>query len=78
MLKEFIQKITQWALEKEEEAAKQCAIPIEEIERQLKVLNEKKEELQKKCEEQLKELDALIERVEHIKVQEKLRCENKN
>ncbi len=82
MLKEFIKKITEWALEKEEEAAKKCAIPIEEIERQLKILNEKKEELQKKCEEQIKELDALIERIEHIKVQEELRCkmkeENKN
>ena len=77
MLKDFIKKITDWALEKEEEAAKKCAIPMEEIEKQLKILNEKKEELQKKCEEQLKELDALIKRIENIKVQEELRCKMK-
>jgi len=76
MFKELIKKITEWALEKEEEAAKKCAIPMEEIEKQLKILNEKRDELKKKCEEELKELDALIERVEHIKVQEELRCKN--
>ena len=78
MFKEFLNKITEWALEKEEEAAKKCEIPIEEIEKQLKLLYEKKEELQKKCEEQLKEIDALIQRVEHIKVQEQLKCSTKN
>jgi flagellar capping protein FliD len=77
MLKEFIKKITLWALEKEEELAKECKIPIEEIDKQLKVLQEKKEELQKKCEEQLKELDDLIERINKIKAKEMLRCEKK-
>ena len=77
MLTEFLEKITEWALEKEELAAKKCEIPLSDIEKQLKILEDKKEELQKKCNEQLKILDNLISRIEHIKVQEALRCENK-
>ena len=77
MFKEFLKKITEWALEKEEEAAKNCAIPIEEIEKQLKILEEKREELKKKCDEQLKEFDELIERVKKIKATEELKCKSK-
>jgi len=77
MLKEFIKKMTEWALEKEEEAAKQCAIPLETIENQIKTVQEKRDELKKKCDEQLKELDLLLERLEKIRVAETLRCENK-
>ncbi len=74
MLKEFIQKITDWALEKEDELAKKCEIPVEEIDRQLNMLHEKRDELKKKCDEQLKEIDSLIERVNQIKTSETLRC----
>ena len=77
MFKELIKKITEWALEKEEEAAKKCAIPMEEIEKQLKVLHEKRDELKKKCEEEINELDELIKRVERIKAQEEQRCKLK-
>ena len=77
MLKEFIKKMTEWALEKEEEAAKECAIPIQTIEKQLNTLKEKRDELKQKCEEQLNELDELIKRLEKIKAQEELRCKTK-
>ena len=78
MLKEFLMKITDWVLQKEEEAAKNCAIPIEELDKQIQKLQEKKEELQKKCEEQIKTIDNLLERIEKIKNEEKLKCNNKN
>lgn len=76
MLKEFIKKMTDWALEKEEEAAKNCQIPVETIEKQLNVLTEKRDELKKRCEEQLNELNELIERVEKIKNTQLLKCNN--
>ena len=47
MLKDFIKKMTEWALEKEKEAAKNCEIPIEQIENQLNILQQKRDELQK-------------------------------
>ena len=75
MFGNFLLKVSDWILKKEEEAAKNCAIPEKEIEEQLKKLQEKKEELKKRCEEEIKVLDTLIERVEHIRVVEKLRCE---
>ncbi|GAB6044845.1 hypothetical protein JCM11957_04430 [Caminibacter profundus] len=74
MFKEFLKKITEWALEKEEEAAKECAIPLEEIEKQLNILKEKREELKKKYEEELNEIESLIQRVEKIKNIELLKC----
>jgi len=74
LYKEFLKKITEWALEKEEEAAKECAIPLEEIEKQLNILKEKREELKKKCEEELNEIESLIQRVEKIKNIELLKC----
>jgi len=78
MLKEFIKKMTDWALEKEEEAAKECAISMEQIEKQLKILTEKRDELKQKCDEQLKQLNELIEKVEKIKGIEELKCKAKN
>ncbi len=77
MFTEFLEKITNWVLDKEEKAAKNCQISTEDIDKQLKVLNEKKDELQKKCDEQLKIFNNLITRLERIKVEEALRCENK-
>ena len=38
MLKEFLMKITDWVLQKEEEAAKNCAISIEELDKQIQKL----------------------------------------
>jgi chromosome condensin MukBEF ATPase and DNA-binding subunit MukB len=77
MFKDIIKKITEWALEKEEEAAKNCAIPLEEIDRQLQILEEKRDELKKKCEEELNELENLIERIKKIKSTELLKCNAK-
>ena len=76
MLKEFIKKVSDWILQKEEEAAKECKINVEDIEKQIKAIEEKKDELKQRCEEQLKELDEFIARLEKIK-EASLKCENK-
>jgi len=44
----FVQKITEWLLEKEEEAAKSCTVPMQEIEYQIAKAQAEKEKLQKR------------------------------
>jgi hypothetical protein len=42
-MKNFIKTVTEWMLDKEEDMAKECAIPMEEIEYQIaKVESQKK------------------------------------
>jgi exonuclease VII small subunit len=74
---EFMRKITEWILQKEEEAAKSCKIPIEEIEKQIEVVKEKKRKLQEECEKNINELDKIIKRLESIKNIELTRCAKK-
>ena len=70
---EFIKKMMEWALEKEEEAAKQCHVSPEEVDEQIAKVQEKKEALQKKCQEELEELEKVIARLQKIK-EESLKC----
>ncbi len=69
----FIKKMMEWALEKEEEAAKQCHVAPEEVEEQIAKVQAKKAELEKKCKEELEEINKMIQRLEKIK-EESLRC----
>ncbi|NPA60071.1 MAG: hypothetical protein GXO30_06370 [Epsilonproteobacteria bacterium] len=64
---DFLKKMSEWALEKEEEVAKKCLIKPEDVEKQIKKTQEKKDELEKKCKENLDELKSLLERLEKIK-----------
>ena len=72
----FIKKITEWLLEKEEEMAKKCAVPMEEIEYQIAKVKAQKEKITKEYEEAIAELDSVLERLEKIKNIETLRCQN--
>jgi len=73
----FVQKITEWLLEKEEEAAKSCAVPMQEIEYQIAKAEAEKEKLQKRYDEAISELNHVLERLEKIKNIETLRCQTK-
>ena len=77
MFKELLQKMTDWSLEKEEEATKNCSIPIKTIEKQLSILTNKRDELVKKCDEQKTQFDEIINRIEKMKNNEILKCGNK-
>jgi peptidoglycan hydrolase CwlO-like protein len=77
MLKEFIKKMSEWVLEKEEEAAKECKIKVEDIDKQIEIITQKRDELKKRCEEQINELEDFIKRLEKIKNIEVLKCQNK-
>jgi hypothetical protein len=74
---EFLKKITEWVLEKEEEAAKDCRIPIEEIEKQIAVVKEKRARLEEECQKNIAELDKILGRLETIKNIETIKCAKK-
>ena len=63
----FIEKITEWILQKEEEAAKKCYIAPDDVDAQIKKVQEKKDELEAKCKEEINQLEDLINRLEKIK-----------
>jgi len=71
---EFMKRITDWMLEKEEEAARQCAIPIEEIEKQIEMVQKKREKLTAQYQDAVKELDHVEERLQKLKRDEALKC----
>jgi len=74
---EFMKKITEWVLQKEEEAAKDCRIPIDEIEKQIEVVKEKKSKLEEECKKNIAELDRILGRLESIKNIETIKCARK-
>jgi len=73
----FLKSIIDWMLEKEEAMAKECAIPIKEIESQIKKVEDEKVKMQAKYEDAMNELDDVLGRLEKIKNTEILRCELK-
>ncbi len=73
----IVKKITEWLLEKEEDLAKSCSIPMEEIEYQLAKVKTEKETIQRKYDEAMEALNEVEERLEKIKNTETLRCQTK-
>jgi exonuclease VII small subunit len=73
---EFLKKATEWVLDKEEQAAKNCRVDLKDIQKQIDLILEKRAALQKECEENLKELDHILDRLEKIKAQEEA-CQRK-
>ena len=69
----IVEKITSWLLEKEEELARECAVPKEEIEYQIAKVELEKQKLQEK----IKQLDEILMRLKKIESIETLRCNAK-
>ncbi len=76
-MKDFIKKITEWVLDKEELMAKSCAIPLDEVDRQLERIQEQKEKLQKDYDDSMAVFNEITKRLEKIKNIEVLRCQSK-
>ena len=71
---EFMKKVTDWMLEKEEDAAKQCAIPLDEIQRQIEMVEKKRKKLTEQYQDAVKELDHVEEKLQNMMRDEKMRC----
>ncbi|GAB6034144.1 hypothetical protein [Galenea microaerophila] len=64
---EFLKKAMNWALTKEAEAARNCAIDPEEIDQQIQIIEAKRAEIRKKFEEDDAELAHILKRLKLIK-----------
>ncbi len=71
---EFMRKMTEWVLQKEEEAAKKCAVSLDDLQKQIDIVKQKRDKLQQECENNIAELDHILERLEKIKSLEMDRC----
>ena len=76
-MQNFIKKMTDWILDKEEAMAKSCAIPIEEIDAQLHKVLKQKAKLQESYEDSMANLNEVEAKLEKIKNIEHLRCQKK-
>jgi len=70
---EFLKSITEWSLQKEEELAKKCVIPTQEIDKQIKKVEDKIKELEEEYEKNKRELEEILVKLKWIKV-EALKC----
>ncbi|SFV70439.1 hypothetical protein MNB_SM-5-1253 [hydrothermal vent metagenome] len=73
----FLKSVIDWMMDKEEAMAKECAVPMKEIEYQIKKVQEQKTKVQAQYDDAMAELDDVLKRLEKIKNAEILRCENK-
>ncbi|WP_353662713.1 hypothetical protein [Hydrogenimonas sp. SS33] len=71
---DFLKKATEWVLDKEEQAAKNCRIDLQDVQKQIDLILQKRDALKKECEENLKELDHILDRLEKIKENE-MKCQ---
>lgn len=71
----LVKSIVDWMLEKEADMAKNCAIPMQEIEYQINKVAVEKEKVQQKYDEAMDELNDVSKKLEKIKNSELLRCE---
>ena len=71
---EFLKKITDWTLQKEEDLAKNCKLPLDELEKQIQVVQDKKAKLELECKENIAELNKILGRLESMKNIEMTKC----
>ena len=73
---EFFKKVTDWVLEKERDAANNCKIRQEDVEKQILLVETKRDKLKHDCEENLSEMEHILNRLHAIKVKS-LKCDIK-
>lgn len=72
----FLEKMMDWALDKEADLAKNCELDIEDIEKQIQTLEEKRKKLREKFEEEDAEFGHVLDKLHFIKA-EALKCQDK-
>ncbi len=64
---DFLKKLQEWILEKEEEMAKNSILNPKDIDEQIYKIKLKIKELKDKCEEDIKEFDYILNKLHWIK-----------
>lgn len=65
-MREFLKDMMDWVLDKEETFANNCAIPPEQIEKQIDVMQRRKEKYEAECNSNLQEMKHIIVRLEKM------------
>jgi len=73
----FLKSVADWMMDKEEAMAKQCAVPMKELEYQITKVQEQKTKVQAQYDDAMGELNDVLKRLEKIKNSEALSCKNK-
>jgi len=72
----FLEKMMDWALNKEAELAKNCELDIDDINKQIEVVKEKRQKLREKFEEEDAEFGHVLDKLHFIKA-EAQKCQTK-
>ncbi len=70
---DFVKKMADWVLKKEEEWAKNCELNQEDLQKQLDMMKNKKMTIEKECQDNINELQSIIDRLEKI-ISENNKC----
>jgi len=72
---EFLKNAMDWALEKEDQVAKNCDLKPDDVEKQIKTLEEKRELLRKRFEDEDSEFAHILSKLSIIKAHA-IKCNN--
>ncbi len=72
-MQQFLKKATDWVLEKEMEAAKNCKIDIKDIDKQIVYMETKRDKFKAGFEDNLFEMEDILNKLHAIKARE-LKC----
>ena len=73
---EFFKKATDWILEKEADAARDCHAKPEDVDKQITMLEKKKEAFEEKYKENIAEMEHILNKLHAIKAAS-LKCKIK-
>jgi len=73
---EFLKRAMDWVLEKEQDAANNCKINQEDLDKQIAYVEEKRDKLKREYEENLSEMEHILNRLHAIKAKS-LNCDTK-
>ena len=74
---DFVRKMTDWILDREEKLAEKCALSVEEIDAQIARVTAKKKELEERCQTDRAELERILTKLKWIRA-ETVKCQESN
>ncbi len=75
-MKEFFKKITDWVLQKERDAANECKIEPDDVDRQIAYVEQKRDKLKAEYEDSIYQIEDILNRLHAIKAKS-LKCKTK-
>ena len=63
---EFMKNTLEWILDKEEQSAGTCRIPLKQIDKQIAAVQSRKDKYQAECEDNLHEMEHILVRLQKM------------